>query len=83
MSTRRRTAGAFPASVDDGAGQHDCALHDGLIGAGPFGALLGHPATGGVPFIVETPGGEKAHTTDIARLRALRETADPGAAGPG
>jgi deoxyribonuclease-4 len=58
-------------------------IGDGLIGAEPFGALLGHPATGGVPFIVETPGGEKAHTTDLARLRALRESADLGAAGVG
>jgi deoxyribonuclease-4 len=47
-------------------------IGDGLIGAGPFGALLDHPATDGVPFIVETPGGEKAHAADIARLRALR-----------
>jgi deoxyribonuclease IV len=35
---------------------------------------MGHPATVGVPFIIETPGGEKAHAADIARLRALRES---------
>jgi deoxyribonuclease-4 len=50
-------------------------IGDGLIGTEPFAALLGHPATVGVPFIIETPGGEKAHAADIARLRALRELA--------
>jgi deoxyribonuclease-4 len=47
-------------------------IGDGLIGTEPFAALLGHPATMGIPFIIETPGGEKAHAADIARLRALR-----------
>ena len=42
-----------------GRDRHENIGH-GLIGAEPFAALLGHPATVGVPFIIETPGGEKA-----------------------
>ena len=59
----------------DGCGSH----HDrhetigaGKIGTGPFRDLLHHPATAGVPFIAETPGGEKGHARDIALLRSLR-----------
>ena len=62
----------------DGCGSH----HDrhetigaGKIGTGPFRDLLHHPATAGVPFIAETPGGEKGHARDIALLRTLRESA--------
>jgi deoxyribonuclease IV len=47
----------------------------GQLGAGPFGCLLRHPATAGVPFIVETPGGEQAQAKDIAILRRLRDGA--------
>ncbi|MGO9504546.1 MAG: deoxyribonuclease IV [Streptosporangiaceae bacterium] len=47
----------------------------GQIGAQAFGRLLAHPATAGVPFIVETPGGEKGHAGDVAALRALRAAA--------
>jgi len=35
------------------------------------GALLRHPATRGVPFIVETPGPRAAVAADIATLKAL------------
>lgn len=62
----------------DGCGSH----HDrhetigaGKIGTGPFRDLLHHPATAGVPFIAETPGGEKGHARDIALLRSLRDSA--------
>jgi deoxyribonuclease IV len=62
----------------DGCGSH----HDrhetigaGKIGTGPFRQLLHHPATAGVPFIAETPGGEKGHARDIALLRSLRDSA--------
>jgi deoxyribonuclease-4 len=62
----------------DGCGSH----HDrhetigaGKIGTGPFRDLLHHPATAGVPFIAETPGGEQGHTRDIALLRSLRDPA--------
>lgn len=44
----------------------------GQIGAPPFGALLRHPATAGVPFVIETPGPKTAHAADIAALRGLR-----------
>jgi deoxyribonuclease-4 len=46
----------------------------GQIGAAGFGSLLRHPLTGGVPFVVETPGGQAGHARDIAALRALRDT---------
>jgi deoxyribonuclease-4 len=62
----------------DGCGSH----HDrhetigaGKIGTGPFRDLLHHPATAGVPFVAETPGGEKGHARDIALLRSLRDSA--------
>ena len=45
----------------------------GQIGLAPFGCLLRHPATAGVPFIVETPGGEQGQAKDIAILRGLRD----------
>jgi deoxyribonuclease IV len=41
----------------------------GQIGRAPFGALLRHPMTGGVPFVVETPGGQAGHARDVATLR--------------
>ena len=44
----------------------------GQIGAEPFRALLRHPATAQVPFIVETPGPETAHAADVATLKRLR-----------
>ncbi|MFW6689905.1 deoxyribonuclease IV [Streptomyces sp. MAR4 CNX-425] len=50
----------------------------GRIGAEPFRELLRHPATAGVPLIIETPGGgpegPKA-AADIALLKELREPA--------
>jgi deoxyribonuclease-4 len=45
----------------------------GKIGADPFSELFRHPATRGVPVLIETPGGLEGHTADIARLRALRD----------
>ncbi len=44
----------------------------GHIGAGPFADLFGHPATEGVPLIIETPGGKEGHAADVARLKELR-----------
>ena len=44
----------------------------GQLGTAPFAALLRHPATRGVPFIVETPGPRAAVAADIATLKALR-----------
>jgi deoxyribonuclease-4 len=45
----------------------------GLIGAEPFGELFRHPATRGVPVVVETPGDIATHRRDLATLRALRD----------
>ena len=45
----------------------------GHIGAEPFRELFTHPATEGVPLVVETPGPEAGHAADIARLKALRD----------
>ena len=47
----------------------------GTIGLDPFAELFVHPATRGVPVIVETPGGEKQHLTDIRALKRLRDNA--------
>ncbi|HEX6499310.1 MAG TPA: deoxyribonuclease IV [Micromonosporaceae bacterium] len=44
----------------------------GQIGEAAFAELLAHPATAGVPLIVETPGHERAgHERDLAVLRRL------------
>ena len=46
----------------------------GRIGAAPFAELLAHPATAGVPVIVETPSEEHVgHAADIALLKSLRK----------
>ncbi|GAA2443868.1 deoxyribonuclease IV [Streptomyces macrosporus] len=44
----------------------------GHIGAEPFRELLRHPATAGVPLVIETPGGREGHAGDVARLKDLR-----------
>ncbi|WP_371652261.1 MULTISPECIES: deoxyribonuclease IV [unclassified Streptomyces] len=44
----------------------------GHIGAEPFRELLAHPATDGVPLIIETPGGKEGQAADIALLKSLR-----------
>ncbi len=44
----------------------------GQIGTAAFGALLRHPGTQGVPFILETPGPMAAHAADVATLARLR-----------
>lgn len=46
----------------------------GHIGAAPFADLMTHPATDGVPLVVETPGGKDGHAADITRLKELRNT---------
>lgn len=47
-------------------------LGAGRIGLDAFGELFVHPATRGVPLVVETPGGEEGHRGDVATLKALR-----------
>ena len=45
----------------------------GTIGAAAFAELMAHPATAGVPVIVETPTKEhEGHAADIALLKGLR-----------
>ncbi|MFF3556649.1 deoxyribonuclease IV [Streptomyces tsukubensis] len=48
-------------------------IGSGHIGAEPFRELLHHPATEGVPLIIETPGGQEKYAADIALLKELRE----------
>ena len=49
----------------------------GQIGLDAFGALMTHPATHGVPVIVETPtdAAGAGHAADVATLQRLREHA--------
>ncbi|MFR9722290.1 deoxyribonuclease IV [Streptomyces sp. MS19] len=49
----------------------------GRIGPEPFAELLRHPATEGVPFVVETPGGEEGHAADVALLKELGRGRSP------
>lgn len=44
----------------------------GQIGAEPFRALMAHPAVADVPLILETPGNEPEHGSEIALLKAMR-----------
>jgi deoxyribonuclease-4 len=48
-------------------------IGSGQIGADPFAELFRHPATRGVPVVIETPGPVEAHLQDLATLRALRD----------
>jgi len=50
-------------------------LGEGHIGTGAFAELLAHPATEGVPFILETPGSRDLDTPDIPLLKSLRAAA--------
>ncbi len=49
----------------------------GEIGLRPFWELLHHPATAGVAFVAETPGGREGHRRDIATLKRLRSRPAP------
>ncbi|WP_238018330.1 deoxyribonuclease IV [Dactylosporangium sp. AC04546] len=55
-------------------------LGKGTIGAAAFTELLAHPATSGVPLVVETPSGADAaeHAADIALLRAAAQDSSAG-----
>ncbi|MFF8292068.1 deoxyribonuclease IV [Streptomyces sp. NPDC016309] len=46
----------------------------GHIGEDPFRELMRHPATDGVPLVIETPGGKEGHAADIERLKKLRNS---------
>jgi deoxyribonuclease-4 len=45
----------------------------GCIGAEPFAELFRHPATRGVPVLVETPGDLDSHIREIELLKSLRD----------
>ncbi|MFF4955719.1 deoxyribonuclease IV [Streptomyces sp. NPDC001222] len=60
----------------EGAGAHrdrHANIGSGHIGEDPFRALMTHPATAGVPLVIETPGGKEGHAADVERLKKLRE----------
>ncbi len=49
-------------------------IGEGRIGAAAFAELFAHPATAGIPVIVETPTKEhEGHAADIALLKTLRD----------
>lgn len=48
-------------------------IGEGHIGTGAFAELFAHPATAGVPFILETPGSRDAGNVDMPLLTRLRD----------
>ncbi|NXY95581.1 deoxyribonuclease IV [Streptomyces sp. BR123] len=59
----------------EGVGAHKdrhANIGQGRIGREAFGELFAHPATEGVPLIIETPGGKEGHAADVALLKELR-----------
>lgn len=48
-------------------------IGQGHIGVDAFRELLAHPATDGVPFVLETPGSRDEGDPDIPLLKALRD----------
>lgn len=50
-------------------------IGQGHIGEGAFAELFAHPATDGVPFVLETPGSRDPGSRDFAVLRRLRAEA--------
>ena len=57
------------------------AIGEGHIGKDPFAELFRHPATRGVPVVVETPGDASTHRRDIELLSACA-TPSPLQLGP-
>ena len=49
------------------------AIGAGHIGKEPFAELFRHPATRGVPVVVETPGDAASHRRDVELLCSLRD----------
>ncbi len=48
-------------------------LGDGYIGLGAFEELFAHPATAGVPFVLETPGSRDVGDPQIGLLQKMRD----------
>jgi deoxyribonuclease-4 len=53
-------------------------IGQGHIGIGAFEELFAHPATAGVPFVLETPGSRDVDDPDIPLLKKLRAAVVPG-----
>ena len=45
----------------------------GEIGTKPFAELLSHPAIANAPLILETPGAEPEHGSEVALLKKMRD----------
>jgi deoxyribonuclease IV len=58
--------------LGSGRDRHE-SIGAGHIGKDPFAELFRHPATRGVPVVVETPGDATAHRADIDLLCSLRD----------
>jgi deoxyribonuclease-4 len=54
-------------------------IGQGHIGTGAFDELFAHPATAGVPFILETPGSRDLDDPDIGLLKEIRAAVVPSA----
>ena len=48
-------------------------LGEGKIGVKPFEELIAHPAVQNAPLILETPGNEPEHGSEVAILRKIRD----------
>lgn len=48
-------------------------LGEGEIGLKPFEELIAHPAIANAPLILETPGEEPEHGSEVAKLRKIRD----------
>ncbi len=55
-------------------------LDQGRIGTGSFAELLAHPATAGVPLVLETPGSRDVGDPQLPLLKVLRDTVAEAAA---
>ena len=49
----------------------------GQIGTEPFAGLFTHPASRGVPLVLETPGERAENAADVALLKRLRDESRP------
>jgi deoxyribonuclease-4 len=58
-------------------------IGQGHIGTGAFEELFAHPATAGVPFVLETPGSRDLDDPDLPLLKKIRATVVPSATGVG
>lgn len=58
--------------LGSGRDRHE-AIGLGQIGKDPFAELFRHPATRGVPLVIETPGDAASHRRDVELLTSLRD----------